>query len=43
VDSAADVLRHAQGGGEGVDGAGGVGEDGEFGDLEGLADGVDVI
>lgn len=43
VDAAADVLRHAEGSCEGVDGAGGVREDREARDAEVLADGADVI
>lgn len=39
----ADVLRHAEGGRKGVDGAGGVSEDGELGDLESLADSIYVV
>ena len=43
VHAPADVVRHAQGRREGVDGAGGVGEEGEAGDVEVLADGEDVV
>lgn len=43
VDAASDVLWHAKGSSEGVDGACGVSQNGEFGDFKSLADGVYII
>lgn len=38
-----DVLRHAQSCGQGVDGASRMGENGKLGDLQRLADGINII